>query len=781
MFNLRHKALHLFKRLPSSSALPFSSLSASDYLNYHLDSFLSNQIPTFQHLSQSHALIITSANSNNIFICAKLISLYASLSKPTSSTKVFASVSPKDTFLWNSIIKTHFSNGGYSKALVLFFQMRASGFAPNQFTLPMVVSSCAELMVLDHGNNVHGLGKKLGLFAINSAVGSSFVYMYSKCGRMKDASIMFDEITVRDVVCWTALIIGYVHNDESEKGLECLCEMHRIGGIGERPNFRTLEVGLQACGYLGALAEGRCLHGFVVKRGIGCSGAVKSLLLSMYSRCGRPEESYLSFCDVENKDVISWTSVIGVYARSGLMDECLSLFWEMQESDIFPDEIVVSCMLSGFRNSTNINEGKAFLGLVTRQNYASSQMVHSELLSMYCKFELLTLAEKLFSGMQHQNKESCNTMIYGYGKLGLHTKCIQLFRKMRHQGIEADSNSLVSVVSSCFQMGAIYLGRSLHCFIIKVCMDENVSVANSLLDMYGKSGYLTIARRIFSVTQKDIITWNSLISSYTHNGHSFEAIDLYHKMIAENFMPNSATVVTVLSACSHLSSLEEGKKVHCHIKERRIGNNLSLATALVDMYAKCGELEKSRELFNSMEDRDVISWNVMISGYATHGRAESAIELFHEMEDSNVKPNELTFLALLSACNHSGLVEEGKYLFRRMQDLSLNPNLKHYACMVDILGRSGNLQEAEDLVLSMPISPDGGVWGSLLGACKIHNEIELGVRVARHAIKSDPENDGYYIMLSNLYSSIGKWEEAINVRKMMEEKGVGMTKSWSVV
>ncbi|CAN6542192.1 unnamed protein product [Malus baccata var. baccata] len=598
--------------------------------------------------------------------------------------------------------------------------MRGSGFSPNQFTLPMVVASCAELMLLDHGSSVHGLAKKLGNFAGNSAVGSSFVHMYSKCGRMEDASLMFDEITVRDVVCWTALIIGYVQNDEGEKGLEYLCEMHRVGSIGERPNFRTLEVGLQACGDLGALVEGRCLHGFVVKSGTGCSGDVKSLLLSMYSRCGTPEESYLSFCDVENKDVISWTSVIGVYARSGLMTECLSLFREMHDSDIYPDEIVVSCVLSGFRNSSNVNEGKAFLGLVMRQNYALSQNIHSELLSLYCKFELLTLAEKLFSGMQHQSKESCYTMLYGY-------------------------------------------------------------VANTLIDMYGKIGYLTIARRIFSRTQKYIITWNSLISSHTHNGHYFEAIALFHKMIAENFMPNSATLVTVLSACSHLASLEEGKKVHCYIKERHLEINLSLATALVDMYAKCGQLEKSREFFNSMEERDVISWNVMISGYATHGHAESAIKLFREMEDLHVKPNELTFLALLSACNHSGLVEEGKYLFLKMQDLSLQPHLKHYACMVGILGRSGKLQEAEDLVLSMPISPDGGVWGSLLGACKIHNEIELGVRVARHAIKSDPENDGYYIMLSNLYSSIGKWEAAINVRKMMEDKSIGKTKGWSVV
>ncbi|KAK9949566.1 hypothetical protein M0R45_005083 [Rubus argutus] len=765
----------LFKRFPSS--FPFSVKSASNYLNCHLESFLSHQTSTLPHLTQSHALIITSGNSNNVFIASKLISFYASLTKPTSSTKVFDLVRPKDTFLWNSIIKAHFSNGDYFKALVFFSQMRGSDLGPNQFTLPMVVASCAELMLLDHGMNVHGLASKLGLFAGNSALGSSFVYMYSKCGRMGDASVVFDEITDRDVVCWTALIIGYVQNGESKKGLECLCEMHRIGGDGERPNSRTLEVGFQACVDMGALGEGRCLHGFIVKSGIGYSEAVKSLLLSMYSRCGTPGESYLCFSELRNRDLLSWTSVIGVYARSGLMAECLSLFWEMQDSAIVPDEIVVSCMLSGFRNF--INQGKAFLGIITRQTYGSTEVVHSELLSLYCKFGFLSLAEKLFSGMQDQ--KSCNTMICGYAKVGLPTKCIEIFRKMQQLGIEADSSSLVSVICSCFQLGVIHLGQSVHGYMIKVSMNDNVSVANSLIDMYGKSGYLTIALRIFCGTRRDIVTWNTLMSSYTHNGNFAEAIVLFHKMIAENVKPNSATFVTVLSACSHLASLKDGEKVHCHVKERRLEINLSVATALVDMYAKCGQLEKSRELFNSMNERDAISWNVMISGYAMHGHAESAIEIFHEMENSNVKPNELTFLALLSACNHSGLVEEGRYLFGRMQDFFLKPNLKHYACMVDILGRSGNLQEAEDLVMSMPISPDGGVWGSLLGACKIHNEIELGVRVAKHAIESDPQNDGYYVMLSNLYSSIGRWEEAVNVRKVMEEKGVGKTNAWSAV
>lgn len=773
------KPARVFKRFPSF--LPFTSYYAPNSINDKLLLLLSNKTSTLQSLLKSHALVVTSGNSNNVFIASKLISLYASLNKPTFSAQVFGSIHLKDTFLWNSIIKAHFFNGDYPEALFFFSRMRASDFTPNQFTLPMVVASCADLFSLEDGKNIHGMALKLGLFSGNSAVGSSFVYMYSKCGQMGDAYYVFDEMSVRDVVAWTALVIGFVQNGESEKGLECLCEMHRTGGDGERPNFRTLEGGLQACGNLNALVEGRCLHCLVLKTGIGCSEAVKSSLLSMYSKCGTPVEAYFSFCEVMNKDLLSWTSVIGMYSRLGLIDECLSLFWEMQIVGIFPDEIVIGCILWGFGNSMCVHLGKAFHGLIIRQHYLFGEIVNNALLFMYCKFGLLSLAENLFSRMQQWTKESCSSMIFGYYKIGQSAKCIELFREMQHLGVEANSESLVSVISSCCQLGATHLGWSLHCYLIKNYVDENVSVANSLIDMYGKSGHLTLAWRMFCWAKRDIITWNTMISSYVHNAHFVEAIALFDKMISENLNPNSATLVIVLCACSHLSSLDKGEQVHHYIKERGLELNISLATALVDMYAKCGQLEQSRELFNSMREKDVISWNVMISGYGMHGYAKSAIEIFQDMEKTNLNPNELTFLALLSACNHSGLVEEGKYLFYKIQDYSLKPNLKHYACMVDLLARSGNLQEAEALVLSMPICPDGGVWGSLLSACVKHNEYDMGVRVARHAIDSDPGNDGYYIMLSNMYSSTGRWDEAENVRKMMKERGVDKGTGWSVV
>ncbi|XP_052197696.1 pentatricopeptide repeat-containing protein At4g39952, mitochondrial [Diospyros lotus] len=752
----------------------YSSLSSHStaFLDRQINRFLSIQTLDPKSVLQSHGYIITTGSPNNAFIASKLISLYGSINKPDLSAKVFDSVRFKDAFLWNSIIKAHFSNGNYSEALEFYLQMRFSGVLPNDFTFPMVVSACAELSLLKKGMEMHALVSKLGLFAGNSAVGSSFLYMYSTCGCIEDAADLFDEFPMRDVVAWTALVIGYVQNGESEKGLECFCEMHRIGGDEERPNSRTFEGGFQACGNLGFLSEGMCLQSLATKTGIDHVQGVQSSILSMYIKCGCPEEACLSFCEVDNKDVIAWTSVIGVYARLGRIMECIYLFSQMQVAGIYPDGIVISCLLSGFGNSMRVNEGKAFHGILLRRNYIFNQMVINALLSMYFRFGLFSLAEKLFDRAHDRDKETWNIMAFEYDKVGLESKCIELFREMQYLGIEYNPNGLLSVISSCSRIGANHLAQSLHCCVIKSLMHENISFANSLIDLYGKSGNFGTAWKIFCRTHKDTVTWNTLISSYVHGEHFCEALSLFNKMVSEGFKPNIATLVTLLSASSRMASLEKGEQIHIYIKEGGFEFNISLATALVDMYAKCGQLEKSREIFDSMDEKDVISWNVMISAYGVHGDAKSALEIFQQMERSDVKPNELTFLAVLSACTHAGLVQEGKCLFERMGNYSLSPTLKHYACMVDLLGRSGNLHEAEDLVLSMPIAPDGGLWGALLSACKIHNNTQMGMRIAKHAIEADQENDGYYVMIADMYTSLGKWEEAEKVRVMMQELGV---------
>ncbi|XP_075517936.1 pentatricopeptide repeat-containing protein At4g39952, mitochondrial [Primulina tabacum] len=755
--------------------------AGSTCLEKHINPFLSREITDFSTLSSTHAYIITTGRAQNMFIASKLIACYASVKQPHSAAKVFDHLCFKDPFLWNSVIKAHFSNGNYFHALGFFSKMQLSGTMANQFTIPMVISACAELELLFIGASVHGMVSKANLFYQNSAVGSSFVYMYSKCGSVRDAFLVFDDIPVKDVVAWTALVIGYVQNGEGEKGLECLCKMHGVGGYGERPNFRTLEGGFQACGDVNALLEGRCLHGLALKSGIVSSTVIQSTILSMYSKCGSIEDAHVAFREVACKDLFSWTSMICVHARAGSIEECFRIFMRMQASGVSPDGKLLSCLLCGFSNTMKVSAGKAFHGFVLRKNYEVDSIVDSALVSMYCKFGLVALAEKIFDRGHDQGNDSWNLMIVGYEKAGLEMSCIKLFSEMQHRGIGSDLNSLISVIYSCSRLKSIHLGQSIHCHIIKILMFENIAVVNSLISMYGKCGKLTMGFTLFNLSHKDITSWNSLISSYIQNENFSEALILFDKMISGGQEPNIATIVTLLSACGRVAAAEKGREIHKYINEKGFECNTTIATALVDMYSKCGNMKMAREIFDSMNDRDVISWNVMISCYGIHGMGKSAIEIFDQMEQSNIRPNELTFLAVLSACAHSGLAYEGKALFHKMKEHNLIPTLKHFACMVDLLGRSGNLEEAEALILSMPIAPDGVIWGSLLTACKLHNNTDMGIRIAKQATKTDPENDGYYVLISDLYSSLGMWKEVERARLMIKDKGLRKSLGWSTL
>ncbi|XP_019088994.1 PREDICTED: pentatricopeptide repeat-containing protein At4g39952, mitochondrial [Camelina sativa] len=651
----------------------------------------------------------------------------------------------------------------------------------------MVVSASAELLWFDVGSFLHGLFLKLGFFHL---VGASFVYFYSKCGFLDDACNVFDEMPERDVVAWTAIISGHVQNGESERGLGYLCKMLSLGSDDdhEKPNPRTLECGFQACVNLGALKEGRCLHGFTVKNGLASSSkTVQSSIFSFYSKSGGgvPAEAYLSFRELggDDEDIFSWTSVIASLARSGNIKESFDMFWEMQNKGVHPDGVVVSCLINELGKMMVVAQGKAFHGFVIRRCFSLDGTVCNSLLSMYCKFELLSAAEKVFCRIPEGggNKEAWNTMLKGYGKMKCYVKCIESFKQIQNLGIEIDSASAASVISTCSHIGAVLLGKSLHCYAVKTSLDLTISVVNSLIDLYGKMGDLTVAWRMFCEADTDIVTWNAMIACYVHCEQPDKAIALFDRMISENFKPSSVTLVTLLMACANTGSLERGQVIHRYITETEHEMNLSLSTALIDMYAKCGHLEKSRELFDAANQKDAVCWNVMISGYGMHGQVESAIELFEQMEESDVKPTGPTFLALLSAFTHAGLVEKGRNLLLKMHQYDVKPNLKHYSCLVDLLSRSGNLQEAETTVMSMPFSPDGVIWGTLLSSCMTYGEFEMGIRMAERAVASDPQNDGYYIMLANMYSAAGKWEQAERAREMMRESGVGKRAGHSVV
>lgn len=313
---------------------------------------------------------------------------------------------------------------------------------------------------------------------------------------------------------------------------------------------------------------------------------------------------------------------------------------------------------------------------------------------------------------------------------------------------------------------------------------RDVVTWNIMISQLIKAGDVHGAYGLFSLMpRRNVRSWTSMISGFVHCGKSEEALGLFLEMEREDGLrPNEVTVVAVLAACADLGDLEFGRRVHRFANERGFQGNVHVCNTLIDMYVKCGCLEEGYRVFNAMKERTVVSWSSMIAGFAMHGHGDKALELYGEMIRLGIKPNHVTFVGLLHACSHMGLVDKGREYFTIMtRDYGIVPRIEHYGCLVDLLSRAGLLEEAREVVVNMPMSPNGVIWGALLGGCRLHKNTELAEEAMRHISELDPLNDGYYVVLSNAYAEAGKWEEVTRIRKLMKDRGVKKTPGCSSI
>ncbi|PIA39164.1 hypothetical protein AQUCO_02700383v1 [Aquilegia coerulea] len=292
--------------------------------------------------------------------------------------------------------------------------------------------------------------------------------------------------------------------------------------------------------------------------------------------------------------------------------------------------------------------------------------------------------------------------------------------------------------------------------------------------MYGKCKEMDLARRVFDQMQKrDIAVWNALINGYVSNRLFREALDLFEELKANALDPDEPTLVTILSACGHLGALDVGKKIHIYAEERNLLFNVTLGTALVDMYSKCGCIIEAKEVFSKMSDHDVMTWTSMIGGLAVHGHANDALNLFIQMLNIGLKPDGITFVGVLCACSHAGFVDQGLHYFDSMRsNYKISPTIEHYGCIIDLLGRAGQIQDAYDMISSMEIQPNAIVWRALLSACRLHSNVKIAESSVENLFKLQSDNCGDYVLLSNIYASKGRWDDVKNIRKKMEERGI---------
>ncbi|XP_050225292.1 pentatricopeptide repeat-containing protein At5g66520-like [Mercurialis annua] len=352
-------------------------------------------------------------------------------------------------------------------------------------------------------------------------------------------------------------------------------------------------------------------------------------------------------------------------------------------------------------------------------------------------------------------------------------------RKMLDEDGECDVVCFNVMIDGYLKCGDVESGRGLF----ERLEVKNVGSWNVLVSGLAKNGMVREAREVFDeMPVRDDISWSSMIDGYVKGGFYKEALEVFDLMQKQEIKPKKHVLSSVLAACANVGALDQGRWIHSYVRRNPIYLDAILGTALADMYAKCGRLDMAWDVFETMKEKEVFTWNAMICGLAMHGRAEDAIDMFFKMQREKFRPNGITFVGLLNACAHKGMVGEGLRMLDSMERVyDIVPQLEHYGCVVDLLGRAGKLEEAEELIFSMPIEPNAAVWGALLGACRIHGNATLGERVGKILLQLEPENSGRYALLSNIYAKAGKWDEAANVRKLMKERGVKTTPGTSMI
>jgi pentatricopeptide repeat protein len=530
---------------------------------------------------------------------------------------------------------------------------------------------------------------------------------------------------------------------------------------------------LRGCIRKKSLPEGKIVHAHMAENGLIPSRILHNTLLNMYAKCGSVADARRVFDQITERDDFSWAVMISAYAKHGPAQKALVLFYQMKKASIKINEFAFSSVISA---CPDLDTLKDVHHEAVRNGFGFNVYVGSALVDMYAKFGSIEDARDVFDKMPQRDLVLWNAMITAYAKNEPVEEALKLFDEMKLLGIRADHFTFASVLPVCANLGTLELGKEIHHEIDRSGYQSDVYVGSALIDMYVKCGSVEDARQVFEkMPTRDVISWNSMIAGYATHGPPEEALRLFRRMKDEaaEVQPNLFTFASIIPACANMAALEQGMEIHEEISRCGLQSDVVVESALIDMYAKCGCIEKARDMFDKMSQRNAFSWTAMIAGYAMHGSANEALQLFQQMHQSGVNPTHVTLICVLSACCHAGLVEKGKKYFHSItEDYHITPVMEHYGCMVDLLGRAGHLDEARNFINNMPIKPDASVWGCLLGACRIHNNIELGEWAAEQIFELEPQKAAPYVLLSNIYAATGRWDGIERVRKMMEDRGI---------
>ncbi|CAK9153066.1 unnamed protein product, partial [Ilex paraguariensis] len=520
---------------------------------------------------------------------------------------------------------------------------------------------------------------------------------------------------------------------------------------------------LSFCSGEGCLELGKICHGLVIKNGLCGDKFVCTSLVNMYAKCSVMEDAVMVYQQMPYSDIASRNCLISGYASNGLFNKAFGFFIESGNLGIWPNHYSYSIMLTACGNLLAIQEGKQFHAQLVKTQYLSKTAVANALLTMYSKCGMMKEAETLFQNISQKSLVSWSAIMSGLFQHKSSEKALSQFYLMRDNGIEPNEHTFTIALASCGSMKHLDCGRALHCQVIKSGMVSSVFVGTTVIDMYAELGEMGYAETQLQEMggMASNVSWNALVAGFVRNKKTKAALEAFHNMVKDDTACDEFTYSVTLTAWSLLPSLATCKQIHSRIVKANFGANLHVGSSLVEAYAKCGNLKDAKQVFHKLSMPDVVLWNSMIKAHSQYGHPKKSMSLFTKMIKEKIKPNSSTFLAILSACSHAGLVQEGQEFFEYMvREYNIPPEETHYSCMVDLLGRSVQLEKALDFVNNLPIKPTAPVWRSLLAACRCHGNLQLAELVGKHILALDPKDATVYVTLSNMYAEVGRHFDA---------------------
>ncbi|XP_010556824.1 PREDICTED: pentatricopeptide repeat-containing protein At1g03540 isoform X1 [Tarenaya hassleriana] len=550
--------------------------------------------------------------------------------------------------------------------------------------------------------------------------------------------------------------------------------------ISPKPNlYASL---LQTCTKVSSFGHGLQIHAHVVKSGLETDRFVGNSLLALYFKLGPDStDTRRVFDGMFFKDAISWSSMVSRYVKCGEHAKALETFVEMLDFGLEPNAYTLSSAVVACSETGDVRLGRCFHGIVVTRGFEWNHVISSSLAVMYGGNGEPRDARRVFDEMPEPDAICWTSVVSSYTKNDMYEEAVEFFYVMhRRKGLAPDGYTFGTLLMACGNLGRIRQGREIHGKVTTSGMlCGNVVVQSSLLDMYGKCGFVKEARRVFDgMSEKNSVSWSALLGGYCQNGEHRMVIEMFREMEEKDLY----CFGTVLRACAGLAAVRHGKEVHCQYIRRGGYKNVIVESALVDVYAKSGCDDFALRVFSKMSVRNLITWNTMLDGLSKNGRGEEAVMFFEVMVKEGIEPDYISFVGVLSACKHTGLVEEGRKYFALMADkYRIKPTAEIYGCMIDILGRAGLFEEAEDMLeKSEEFREDVHLWGVLLGPCAASGDASVvAERVGKRMMELEPKYHLSYVLLGNMYRAMGRHGDALEIRNLMDERGVGKTRGQS--